>query len=240
MKSQTIHIDEYRNETNGFQLLFGLLRVGGGVEIFKADIDGPFATNRDSQIGPDVCIGRYTSFNKSCFIARSQMGSFCSIGARVSINPFNHPVDWLSIHEFQYHPRSFDWVEEYREFDRLERDERMFERCAVGNDVWCGHHVHIMPGVTVGDGAVIAAGAVVTKDVSPYAVVAGMPAKTIRYRFDERTIDRLLAVRWWDMELSRLSGMPFREPIKCLAQLEDIRAEIDASGIQAGGKGGAG
>jgi acetyltransferase-like isoleucine patch superfamily enzyme len=162
--------------------------------------------------------------NESYYVARATVGAYCSFGARTSINPFNHPVDWLSINEFQYHPNSFDWVQEYREIEREQRTPDMYQHVRVGNDVWSGHNVNVMPGVNVGDGAVLAAGAVVTKDVPPYAIVAGVPATVRRYRFPEKTIERLLKVKWWDLELSELSGLPFRDIERCLDRIEDIRA----------------
>jgi tetrahydrodipicolinate N-succinyltransferase len=90
--------------------------------------------------------------------------------------------------------------------------------------VWTGHNVNILPGVTVGDGAVIGAGAVVTKDVPPYAIVAGVPAVIKKYRFPPATIERLLRLRWWELELSKLSGLPFRDIERCLDRLEEIRS----------------
>ena len=80
-----------------------------GAKIFKSVVKGPLYMNRYSQIGPDVVIGKYSGMNESNYIARATMGAFCAIGARTAINPFNHPTDWLSIHEFQYHPDSYDW-----------------------------------------------------------------------------------------------------------------------------------
>src|SRR5260370_34720912 len=86
-----------------------------------------------------------------------------SIGARTAINPFNHPTSWLSTNEFQYHPKSFDWVDEYNDFVRLERTPDMFKHVTIGNDVWTGHNVNVMAGVNIGEGAGIAAGAVGTQ-----------------------------------------------------------------------------
>src|SRR5262249_23532283 len=126
--------------------------------------------------------------------------------------------------EFQYHPNSFDWIDEYRDFVRLQRTPEMFAAVTVGNDVWTGHNVNVTAGVNVGDGVIIAAGSVVTKDVPPYAIVAGVPAVVKRYRFPEKTIERLLRVRWWDLELSQLSGLPFRDIERCLDMIEEIKA----------------
>ncbi|MBV8122433.1 MAG: CatB-related O-acetyltransferase [Alphaproteobacteria bacterium] len=161
--------------------------------------------------------------NENCFVARATVGAYCAIGARTAINPFNHPVGWLSTNEFQYHPRSFDWVAEYNEFERLERTPDMFQHVTIGNDVWTGHNVNILAGVSVGDGAVIGAGSVVTKDVPPYAIVAGVPAEVRRLRFAEQTIERLLRLKWWDLELRELSGLPFRDVERCLDRIEEIR-----------------
>jgi tetrahydrodipicolinate N-succinyltransferase len=114
-------------------------------------------------------------------------------------------------------------VPEYTDFDRMERTPDMFKHVTIGNDVWTGHNVNILPGVSVDDGAVIGAGSVVTKDVPPYAIVAGVPAQVRRMRFPERTIERLLRLKWWELELSELSGLPFRDIDRCLDRVEAIR-----------------
>ena len=124
--------------------------------------------------------------------------------------------------EFQYHLNSFDWVDEYRQIERLARTSEMLTQATFGNDVWTGHNCNIMAGVNVGDGAVIAAGSVVTEDVPPYAIVGGVPAKVIRYRFHEKIIERLLRLKWWDLELSQLSGLPFRDIDRCLDMIDAI------------------
>ncbi|HZT51888.1 MAG TPA: CatB-related O-acetyltransferase [Stellaceae bacterium] len=224
MSFRPVTIDYYENRTGDFALIHEVMKVGAGSKIISATIEGPLYLNRNTQLGPDVVAGKYLGLNESCFLARGTIGAFCSIGARTAINPFNHPTGWLSIHEFQYHPKSYDWVPEWREMRRLERTPDMFPRTTIGNDVWMGHNVNVLGGVSVGDGAVVAAGAVVTKPVPPYAIVAGVPARVVRYRFDERTIERLLAVRWWEFELAELSGLDFRNVAACLPRLEEIRA----------------
>ena len=219
-----ITIDRFENTSPEPVTLHGIARLNSGARIIESRLLGPVFLNRLSQIGPDVVFGKYSGMNENCFVARATVGAYCAIGARTAINPFNHPVDWLSINEFQYHPRSFDWVPEYNEFERLQRTPEMFEHVTIGNDVWTGHNVNILAGVSVGDGAIIGAGSVVTRDVPPFAIVAGVPAQVRRMRFSEGTIVRLLRLKWWDLELSELSGLPFREVERCLDRVEEIRA----------------
>jgi acetyltransferase-like isoleucine patch superfamily enzyme len=223
-------VEFYENTGTAPADLYGIMRLNAGARIIQSTICGPLFLNKNSQIGPDVVAGKYVGMNESCFIARGSIGAFCAIGARTAINPFNHPSNWLSTHEFQYHPRSFNWVDEYNDFQRSERTADMFARVAIGNDVWTGHNVNIMAGVKVGDGAIVAAGSVVTKDVPAYAIVAGVPAITKKMRFPEKTVERLLRLKWWDLELSQLSGLSFRDIDRCLDEIEAIRAEAASSG----------
>jgi acetyltransferase-like isoleucine patch superfamily enzyme len=219
-----VYVDRLENTGSEPALLHKFIRLNPGARIIESRLRGPVFLNRLSQIGPDVVVGKYFGMNENCFVARAMVGAYCAIGARTAINPFNHPVDWLSIHEFQYHPRSFDWVPEYNEFTRLERTPDLFQHVTIGNDVWTGHNVNILPGVSIGDGVVIGAGSVVTKDVPPYAIVAGAPAQVRRMRFPDGTIERLLRLKWWELELSELSGLPFRDVERCLDRIEEIRA----------------
>ncbi len=227
-----IDIDFVENTTDKVVHPHPPIRILPGAKIIRSRIKGPLYLSRYSQLGPDVTVGKYSGMNEHSFIARATMGAFCAIGARTAINPFNHPTHWLSIHEFQYHPASYDWVEEYRAMERLTRTSDMFKKVTIGNDVWTGHNVNIMSGVNVGDGAVIAAGSVVTKDVPPYAVVAGVPATIKRFRFSEHIIARLLRSKWWELELSQLSGLPFNDVGRCLDAIERLRAREVVADVQ--------
>lgn len=232
MKYPPIHIEQYENDTGKEVFLHGIIKLNPGVKIIDSVIEGPLYLNRNTQLGPEARIGKYSGMNADCYIARASMGAYCAIGARTSFNPFNHPTDWMSINEFQYHPLSFDWVPEYTAIERLERTPDMFNSARIGNDVWTGHNVNVMAGINVGDGAVIAAGSVVTSDVPPYAIVAGVPAKVIRFRFPDAIVERLLKVRWWDFELSELSGLNFRNVPEILPVLEEMRARTDEGGTR--------
>jgi phosphonate metabolism protein (transferase hexapeptide repeat family) len=140
-------------------------------------------------------LGDYSYLGPGCMVADASIGKFCAIAAQVRIGAPNHPLDRPSQHRFTYCP-------EYYSAD-AERDhaffrERRADRVVIGNDVWIGHAVIVMPGVTVGDGAVLAAGAVVTRDVAPYSIVGGVPAKQIRERFDRDLAAQLAKIAWWD------------------------------------------
>jgi acetyltransferase-like isoleucine patch superfamily enzyme len=223
MKFEDVYIDSYSNESQEIVHPHPFIRLLPGATIFKSTIRGPLYLSRHARLGPDVTVGKYTGLNEHSYLARAQVGAYCAIGARTAINPFNHPMNWLSIHEFQYQPYSYDWVDEYRSLERLARTPDMMPIATIGNDVWMGHNVNVMSGINVGDGAVVAAGSVVTKDVPPYAIVAGVPAVIKRLRFPEKIVERLLRSKWWDLELSELSGLPFRDIERCLDAIEKLQ-----------------
>lgn len=131
------------------------------------------------------------------------IGKFCSIacGAKFLFNSANHTQTSLSTYTF---PLFFEeWELEKKNVTKAWDNKG---NIIIGNDVWIGYDAIILSGVTIGDGAIIGARAVVTKDVPPYTIVGGVPAKTIRKRFDEKTIKSLLSLKWWDWPEERIAA----------------------------------
>jgi phosphonate metabolism protein (transferase hexapeptide repeat family) len=158
----------------------------------------------------EVVLGDYSYVVNDGEIAYAQIGKFCSIAAMVRINPGNHPMHRASQSHFSYRASAYFPGEAD---DAAFFDWRRAHRVAIGHDVWIGHGAIVLPGRNVGDGAVVAAAAVVTKDVEPYSIVAGNPARPIRKRFPAAIAARMRALAWWDWTHERLRrALPdFRE-----------------------------
>lgn len=144
----------------------------------------------------------YGSYMAENGFIRADIGRFCSIGAGVWTLVGTHP---LSAPFVTTSPMFFSLLKQSMvTFAKEQRFKEMLPPVKIGNDCWIGNHVQIVGGKVIGDGAVVLSGAVVTHDVPPYAVVGGVPAKILRYRYDEETIDWLLKVKWWDKPLDWL------------------------------------
>ncbi|MBC7149482.1 MAG: acetyltransferase [Rhizobium sp.] len=149
----------------------------------------------------EVVMGDYSYIMQDGSVWCAEIGKFANIAAAVRINATNHPTWRATLHHFTY--RAADY------FDGAENDHDFFEwrrenRVTIGHDVWIGHGATVLPGVTVGNGAVIGAGAVVSKDVAPYTIVGGVPARLIRERFAPETAARMESLSWWDWDHDRL------------------------------------
>lgn len=150
---------------------------------------GEHSVFENVELGDYSYTGAYGIF-QNCLIAK-----FANIAAAVRIGPTMHPLDRPTLHHFTYRRRLYQ-MDDHDDEAFFEWRRRQLTR--IGNDTWIGHGATIMPGVTVGDGAVVGSGAVVTKDVAPYTIVGGVPAKVLRQRFDPEIANRLALLQWWD------------------------------------------
>jgi len=176
----------------------------------------------------DVRIGAFT-YMVAGRVQNAHIGRYCSLATDISIGLGDHPIDWLSTHPFQFKNsfrfrvgHSFPEAEQYHSH-RIDKQNRRSSEVLItriGHDVWIANGAFIRTGITIGDGAIVAARSVVTKDVPPYAIVGGNPASVIRYRFPEAIIERLLALQWWRFAPWDMNGIQYHDIEACLDTLE--------------------
>jgi len=174
----------------------------------------PTANVRKSTLGAWTSVGARTTMAETTFgdysyvvndssIIYAEIGKFCSIAAHTRLNPGNHPLERAALHHFTYRSESYQLGPSD---DSAFFDWRRSHAVTLGDDVWIGYGAIVLPGVTLGTGVAVGAGAVVSKDVPPFAVVAGVPAKVIRYRFDERMQEALQRIAWWTWTREQLTA----------------------------------
>ncbi len=172
----------------------------------RSPVFGRYVSILDSQIGKHIYLGKKVSLvkssigdhsyvNSSTSIRNTLIGKFCSIGANSLFGMANHPTDFISTHPaFYSNDKTFKTFADKNYFK--ESDEKII----IGNDVWIGNGVTIKGGVLIGDGAIVAAGSIVTKNVKPYEIVGGIPARHIRNRIEEELIKVIKDSNWWDKD----------------------------------------
>lgn len=183
----------------------------------EAALEVPVRTYGVVDIKGGTKVGRFTIVNGNTKIHDgSTVGRFCSIGKYCEIGPFDPIVDLLSTSSLVHNAKAHfpDYVDTVKPV-KVARPSGP----VIGSDVWIGSHVTVARGITVGHGAVITSGAVVTHDVPPYAIVGGVPARLIRYRFKEDVIARLVASKWWEGSSDTLRGLAFDDVDASLAQI---------------------
>ncbi|MDP9592420.1 UNVERIFIED_ORG: acetyltransferase-like isoleucine patch superfamily enzyme [Shinella zoogloeoides] len=168
------------------------------VAVFRSTIDPTSKLGSGSQFYRSR-MDRHSYCGYDCQITYAEIGAFVSIANWVTIGGGRHPMDWAGMSPVFFAGRD----NAGKKFAEHEREQP--KKITIGHDVWIGHGAIILPGVTIADGAVVGAGSVVTKPVPPYAVVAGNPARLIRYRFPEDIRARLLKSQWWTLSEADLA-----------------------------------
>jgi acetyltransferase-like isoleucine patch superfamily enzyme len=160
----------------------------------------PFTHILSNCIINNSIINSYSYVGRNCLIQNTEIGSFCSIANDVIIGLGNHPIDLFSTSPIFYRVNNPLKIKLIKEDLKIEE----YKNIKIENDVWIGARAIILDGVNIKTGAIIASGAVVTKDVPAYAIVAGIPAKIIKYRFNEKTCRDLLKSKWWEKNIDEI------------------------------------
>ncbi len=176
-------------------------RVHGSASLRNAAL-GRFTELKERVQFWDSRLGDYSYVERHSEVIYAEIGKFCAVASDVRINALNHPMERISQHKITYRPNEYFTG---ARIDKGFRGSRIADSVAIGHDVWIGHGAIILPGVRIGHGAVIAAGAVATKDVEPYAVAAGVPARFLKWRFPPEISARIIALAWWDWGHDRLA-----------------------------------
>lgn len=187
--------------------------------------------------------GAYSFSNYNCFIRAESVGRYCSIAPEVSIGMGEHDYTSLSssialeMNPGERFARYTGLMEDtvFAEQIRAEKRRKNGQRrrahaggVNIGNDVWIGTKAIILSGINIGDGAVIAAGSVVTHDVEPYTIVGGTPARVLKKRFDDKTIEKLLQIKWWEYNPIILQGISYTKDIPHVAEMLEERIQAGA------------
>lgn len=179
----------------------------------------------------DTTLGDYSYVMDRCHLMHAHVGKFVSIANHARLGPSNHPMWRVTQHHFTYRASMFGFGPD----DEAVMAWRQAAPVTIGHDVWIGHGAIVLPGVRVGTGSVIAAGAVVSKDVPEYTVVGGVPARPIKCRFPKDVVEGLLALAWWDWPHERI-GLAL-EDFRNLSVQAFVQKYRDASWNRPSGEG---
>lgn len=163
---------------------------------------GRYASIGERVVLREVNVGDFSYFERHAEAIYTTIGKFCSIAANSRINALEHPIERITQHKLSYRPNEyFRWLG----VDAAFRARRQAKAVGIGNDVWIGHGAVIMPEISIGNGAIIGANSVVTRNVPAYTIVAGVPAKPLRMRFPSEIAARIESLAWWDWPPEKLA-----------------------------------
>jgi acetyltransferase-like isoleucine patch superfamily enzyme len=223
MKMECKAVDFLINKTESDVTFGGHIKLAPFAKIMNSSLSGNMFVGLSSCINRSE-IGRYVGVAYFSYLADTLSGNYCTFGSRVSVGAFSHPTDSLTVHEVGYRNTTESYSETMLAEDSKNYLKARSIKTRIGNDVWVGDNSVIIKGIEIGNGAIVAAGSIVTKDVAPFSIVAGNPARTIRMRFPDDIINRIQATRWWKYSMKELQGVSFENIDLSLKTLEGLRS----------------
>lgn len=224
----TLGSDIVNSSDSDIDIFDGKVRLGPGAKITKGTVlEPPVLIMSGARILKNVSIGSYSYIGRNSIVTNARISRYCSIAHDCQINNFRgHPTNWLSIHPFQYDEMNFAFWPEYSSFNKRPFDADDTQRLvSIGSDVWLGAKSCIFGGVQIGSGAIVGVGSLVKRDIDPYGVAVGVPAKIIKHRFSKQVIDKLIQLQWWDLDVSLIRDLPFDNIYECLDIIEKLRCD---------------
>jgi acetyltransferase-like isoleucine patch superfamily enzyme len=219
-----ISIDLLNNNKHEDAVFHKTLKLAPFAKLMKSSLHGNLFLGFAGCINRSE-LGRYIGCGYFSYIAGTHIGNYCTFGSRVSIGAFSHPTDFLTVHEVGFSNTTQWYGETARKSPEQSYMDSITEKTVIGSDVWVGDNSVIIRGVSICNGAIVAAGSVVTKNVDPFSIVAGNPARLIRKRFSDEIIDRIQASEWWNYNMQELKGVPFEDIDRSLEILEDLKSQ---------------
>ena len=192
-----------------YRFKFRHVYFGSNVHVNLNNFFGGFNRIGDNCIISSSEIGYATYIADSSIISNAKIGKFCAIGKNTQICLGKHPTNYVSIHPSFYSTKKqagFSFVKNqiYEEHDYIDESKKFV--VSIGNDVWIGNNVIIMDGVEIGSGAVIGSGSIVTRDIEPYGIAYGQPAKLKKLRFSKAVVEKLIEIKWWDFKHEKIKN----------------------------------